>query len=229
MLLKDHSLAGAGLAGRIFSNVVECFLNKLGRASAHGVESGHEAQGIRCRTVHFPMAAFEVASFEMAGYQTRVDKPTTLKSASDEGCSVEKDNNVAKSLILGNHAFPPRGFLECQYGTHFRIAPLRPFARSFPALLAPAVKPLRTKAKTSMPSRLQWLAPAGRGRTTAPPERWTKDELKELKALAKQNTPTDVLSVKLQRPPSAIRSKAQREGISLRPSNRSPYNRRKAG
>jgi hypothetical protein len=60
-------------------------------------------------------------------------------------------------------------------------------------------------------------------------EPWTPDDMKELKALAKQNTPTGVMSLKLQRPPAAIRSKAQREGISLRPVNRSPYNRRKAG
>ena len=57
---------------------------------------------------------------------------------------------------------------------------------------------------------------------------WEKEELKELKSLAKGNTPTGVISLKLQRPPAAIRSKAQREGISLRPVNRSPYNRRKA-
>ena len=59
-------------------------------------------------------------------------------------------------------------------------------------------------------------------------EPWTGAEVRELKALAKQNTPTGVLSVKLQRPEGAIRSKAQREGISLRPANRSPYNRRSA-
>jgi hypothetical protein len=58
-------------------------------------------------------------------------------------------------------------------------------------------------------------------------EPWTTDELKNLKALAKQNMPTGVLSLKLRRPPAAIRSKAQREGISLRPTNRSPYSRRK--
>jgi hypothetical protein len=58
-------------------------------------------------------------------------------------------------------------------------------------------------------------------------EPWSKDDLKELKALAKANTPTGVISLKLERPPSAIRSKAQREGISLGPANRSPYNRRK--
>jgi hypothetical protein len=47
-----------------------------------------------------------------------------------------------------------------------------------------------------------------------------------LRQLAKGNTPTGVMSIKLQRPIAAIRSKAQREGISLKPVNRSPYNRR---
>lgn len=51
-------------------------------------------------------------------------------------------------------------------------------------------------------------------------ERWTPAQL------AKGNTPTGVMSIKLQRPVAAIRSKAQREGISLKPVNRSPYNRR---
>ena len=58
-------------------------------------------------------------------------------------------------------------------------------------------------------------------------EPWTTQEVKELKTLAKGNTPTGVISLKLQRPPTAVRSKAQREGISLRPVNKSPYNRRK--
>lgn len=51
-------------------------------------------------------------------------------------------------------------------------------------------------------------------------------DVKMLKQLANGNTPTGVMSVKLQRPVAAIRSKAQREGISLKPINRSPYNRR---
>jgi hypothetical protein len=58
-------------------------------------------------------------------------------------------------------------------------------------------------------------------------EPWETSEIRELKSLAKGNTPTGVISLKLGRPPAAIRSKAQREGISLRPVNRSPYNRRK--
>jgi hypothetical protein len=56
---------------------------------------------------------------------------------------------------------------------------------------------------------------------------WEDTEIKELKQLAKGNTPTGVISLKLKRPPAAIRSKAQREGISLSPANRSPYSRRK--
>jgi hypothetical protein len=59
-------------------------------------------------------------------------------------------------------------------------------------------------------------------------EPWGKEEVRELKSLAKQNTPTGVISLKLQRPLAAIRSKAQREGISLAPANRSPYTRRKS-
>ena len=58
-------------------------------------------------------------------------------------------------------------------------------------------------------------------------EAWDSREIRELKSLAKGNTPTGVISLKMGRPPAAIRSKAQREGISLRPANRSPYNRRK--
>jgi hypothetical protein len=58
---------------------------------------------------------------------------------------------------------------------------------------------------------------------------WSDEDVRQLRSLAKGNTPTGVLSLKLQRPEAAIRSKAQREGISLKPANRSPYNRRRAG
>ena len=55
---------------------------------------------------------------------------------------------------------------------------------------------------------------------------WSTADVRMLKQLAKGNTPTGVMSIKLQRPVAAIRSKAHREGISLRPVNRAPYNRR---
>ncbi|WGS23335.1 MULTISPECIES: hypothetical protein [unclassified Bradyrhizobium] len=75
---------------------------------------------------------------------------------------------------------------------------------------------------------------AGKGPRKANPrykrrshQRWSNKEVTQLLALAKANTPTGVISLKMQRPPASIASKAQREGISLRPINRSPYNRRK--
>jgi hypothetical protein len=55
---------------------------------------------------------------------------------------------------------------------------------------------------------------------------WSSADVRTLRQLAKGNTPAGVISVKLQRPVAAIRSKAQREGISLSPVNRSPYSRR---
>ena len=57
-------------------------------------------------------------------------------------------------------------------------------------------------------------------------EPWTPADVRKLKQLAKGNTPTGVISLELQRPEGAIRNKAHREGISLRPVNQSPYNRR---
>ena len=56
---------------------------------------------------------------------------------------------------------------------------------------------------------------------------WTAAQVKELKSLARANTPTRVIGLKLQRSETSVRSKAQREGISLMPANQSPYNRRK--
>lgn len=51
---------------------------------------------------------------------------------------------------------------------------------------------------------------------------WTEDELNQLRDLAK-GTPTRVIGLKLQRSESSVRSKAQREGVSLAPTNQSPY------
>ena len=56
---------------------------------------------------------------------------------------------------------------------------------------------------------------------------WTRQEVKALRELAKENTPTRVMGIKLERTIASIYGKAQREGISLKPTNQSPYNRRK--
>jgi hypothetical protein len=56
---------------------------------------------------------------------------------------------------------------------------------------------------------------------------WTASDITMLRNLARQNTPTRVIGLKLGRTPSAVRAKASQHGISLKPHNRSPYNRRK--
>ena len=56
---------------------------------------------------------------------------------------------------------------------------------------------------------------------------WTAAQVRQLEALAKQNTPTRVIGLKLGRTEAAVYTKASGEGISLRPTNQSPYNRRK--
>jgi hypothetical protein len=56
---------------------------------------------------------------------------------------------------------------------------------------------------------------------------WPAADVRELRRLAKENTPTRVIGLKLGRTAISVRGKAQREGISLRPTNQSPYNRRK--
>jgi hypothetical protein len=56
---------------------------------------------------------------------------------------------------------------------------------------------------------------------------WTPSEVKELKSLADKNTPTRVIGLKLGRTPAAVSAKASDENISLKPTNQSPYNRRK--
>ena len=56
---------------------------------------------------------------------------------------------------------------------------------------------------------------------------WSSTEEKNLAQLAKQNTPTRVIGLKLGRPEAGVRAKAQELNVSLQPSNRSPYNRKK--
>lgn len=56
---------------------------------------------------------------------------------------------------------------------------------------------------------------------------WTKKEVSELKSLARENTPTRVIGLKLGRTEGSVRTKASEEDISLKPSNQSPYNRSK--
>jgi hypothetical protein len=58
-------------------------------------------------------------------------------------------------------------------------------------------------------------------------KQWTNSEVSQLKTLARQNTPTRVIGLKLGRTENAIYSEASKQGVSLRPTNQSPYNRKK--
>lgn len=55
---------------------------------------------------------------------------------------------------------------------------------------------------------------------------WPAQDVRQLKELAKGNTPTRVIGLKLGRTEAAIYAKASLEGISLSPTNQSPYNRK---
>ena len=61
---------------------------------------------------------------------------------------------------------------------------------------------------------------------TNPGKDWTSTEAQKLNALAKENTPTRVIALKLGRTEGSVRSKAGADSISLKPTNQSPYNRR---
>lgn len=56
---------------------------------------------------------------------------------------------------------------------------------------------------------------------------WTSTLESKLRKLAKGNTPTRVIGFKMGRTPGAIQAKAQDLNVSLKPINKSPYNRRK--
>ncbi len=56
---------------------------------------------------------------------------------------------------------------------------------------------------------------------------WTPTQERQLRQEAAGNTPTRVLGIHLKRTPAAVQAKAQELGISLKPTNQSPYGTRK--
>ncbi len=56
---------------------------------------------------------------------------------------------------------------------------------------------------------------------------WSPVEVKSMAGLASKNTPTRVIGLKLGRSESAIYSKAAEQGVSLKPTNQSPYGTKK--
>ncbi|GJQ56828.1 MAG: hypothetical protein HKUEN07_33970 [Rhodocyclaceae bacterium] len=63
--------------------------------------------------------------------------------------------------------------------------------------------------------------PANHGKT------WTPDSVTQLKQLAKANTPTRVIGLKLGRTEDSLRAKAGEENVSLQPPHQSSSNRRR--
>jgi hypothetical protein len=95
----------------------------------------------------------------------------------------------------------------------------------------------RATAKSTRGNKAAWKRPGSpigkKGARKANPKstrnmhaRWSREDVKMLRQLAKENTPTRVIGLKLGRTAISIQGKAQREAISLRPTNQSPYNRR---
>ena len=58
-------------------------------------------------------------------------------------------------------------------------------------------------------------------------KQWSSNEINTLKKLASGNTPTRLIAYKLGRTEDGVYSKAAAEGVSLKPTNQSPYNRQK--
>ncbi|HEV8511973.1 MAG TPA: hypothetical protein VGQ59_01785 [Cyclobacteriaceae bacterium] len=56
---------------------------------------------------------------------------------------------------------------------------------------------------------------------------WTSTDKKEFKKLVSENTPTRLLAYKMGRTENSVRLFASSNDISLKPTNQSPYNRKK--
>jgi len=56
---------------------------------------------------------------------------------------------------------------------------------------------------------------------------WSRSEVSNLRNLARENTPTRVIGLKLGRTEDAVRTRASQESISLKPTNQSPYGSKK--
>lgn len=58
-------------------------------------------------------------------------------------------------------------------------------------------------------------------------KQWTREEVREMRKMVDQNTPTRIIGLKLGRPVAGVYAKASEERISLKPTNQSPYGHRR--
>jgi hypothetical protein len=56
---------------------------------------------------------------------------------------------------------------------------------------------------------------------------WTPSDNKQMRQMARENTPTRVMGFKLGRTEDAVRNHASEINVSLKPTTQSPYNRKK--
>ena len=56
---------------------------------------------------------------------------------------------------------------------------------------------------------------------------WSASDVKQLKQEIKQNTPTRVMGLHLERTPGAVQAKANALGLSTKPVNQRPYGTKK--
>ena len=56
---------------------------------------------------------------------------------------------------------------------------------------------------------------------------WTPTDVSKLRELARHNTPTRVIGLKLGRPVDGVYAKASEKHILLKPTNQAPYSRQK--
>ena len=74
----------------------------------------------------------------------------------------------------------------------------------------------------------KWSSPKNQNKSSSNTgKRWTPTQVRQLRQLASQNTPTRVIGLKLGRTENAVRTKASEKGVSLKPRNQSSYYRRK--
>ncbi len=57
-------------------------------------------------------------------------------------------------------------------------------------------------------------------------KQWSEQEVSQMRQLIKENTPTRVIGLKLGRTAGAVYTKASDEGLSLKPTNQSPYGKK---
>lgn len=57
-------------------------------------------------------------------------------------------------------------------------------------------------------------------------KQWSAQDVLQLKTLATGNTPTRIAGLKLGRTEDAVQAKASEIGLSLKPTNQAPYNRK---